>query len=150
MIKKLIFYLILILLGAGAGAYLFADTEVRRPLEFKDCKPVCLKTDEALGLVTSIGIRYAAGYIPDKVLETDKTLAIKHPTSKVANHYLIIPKKDIKNIASIEEADQPYLLDSVAVIEQIVADKHLKTFQVVTNGPGYQDATYLHFHLVSE
>ena len=150
MIKRLVLYLILVIIGIGLGAYFFTGTEARKPLQFSGCEPVCFHTDEALGLLTSIGIRYASGYIPDKVMETDKTLAIKHPTSKIANHYLIIPKKDLKNLASVTEEDQVYIRDAIAVIQKIIADKNLKTFQIVSNGPGYQEATYLHFHLVSE
>lgn len=150
MIRKLTFYLFLIILGAGLGAYLFAGTQRRTLLDFKGCDPVCLKTSEALGLLSSIGIRYASNYVPDKVMETDKTIAMVHPTSTTKHHYVIIPKTDIKNIGEISDDDKPYLLDAIAVAQAIIKDKNLNTYQLVTNGPGYQDVTYLHFHLVSE
>ncbi len=150
MFGKLFFYLILVLIGIALGAYLFAGTQKREPLNFKNCEPLCLKTNEALGLLASVGVKYAANYIPDKIYETDKTIAMVHPTAKTKHHYVVVPKKDIKNIAEVSENDKAYLLDAIAVIQQIIADKKLETYQVVTNGPGYQDVTYLHFHLVSE
>lgn len=150
MIKKLFFYLFLVAIGIVGGQYLFKDMKIRRPIETKNCEPVCLKANEALGLLASIGLKYASDYIPDKVHETDKTIAMVHPASKAKHHYVIVPKKDIKNIAEVSEEDKIYLLDAIAVIQSIIADKKLETYQVVTNGPGYQDVTYLHFHLVSE
>ena len=150
MIKKFFFYLLLMAVGIVVGQYLFKDMKIRRPIETKNCEPICLKTNEALGLLASIGLKYASDYIPDKIYETDKTVAMVHPTSKTKHHYVVIPKKDIKNKAEVSEEDKIYLLDAIAVIQRVIAEKNLETYQVVTNGPGYQDVTYLHFHLVSE
>jgi len=149
-IKKIFFYVFLVVVGAVASQYFLKDVAVRRPIEINDCNPFCFKTNEALGLLASIGVKYAPEYIPDKIYETDKTLAMVHPTAKTKHHYVIIPKKDVKNIAEVAEEDKIYLLDAIAVIQRIIADRKLETYQVVTNGPGYQDVTYLHFHLVSE
>ena len=150
MIKKILFCILLLIIGAVAGQFLFADVRERKPINLTNCEPSCLQTNEALGLLASIGVKYGSDYIPDKVYETDKVIALIHPTSKTKHHYVVIPKKDIKNIAEVSEEDKPYLLDAIAVIQHIIADKKLETYQVVTNGPGYQDVTYLHFHLVSE
>ncbi|OGE78852.1 MAG: hypothetical protein A3C85_04140 [Candidatus Doudnabacteria bacterium RIFCSPHIGHO2_02_FULL_48_21] len=150
MIRKFLFYLLLLLIGIGGGAYLFSETQRRQPLDFQNCEPACLQTNEALGLLASIGVKYAADYIPDKIYETDKTVAMVHPAAKAKHHYVIVPKKDIKNIAEVSEDERVYLLDAIAVAQRIIRDKNLTTYQLVTNGPGYQDVTYLHFHLVSE
>ena len=83
------------------------------------------------------------------IKETDKTIAITHPYPATAIHYLIIPKKDIPDPAHISRGDEPYLVDTFAVIRAIVQEQGLKKYRIITNGPGYQEATYLHFHLMS-
>ena len=148
--RKIIFSLILVAIGVAGGAYLFSGTQSREFLKIKDCSENCFETKELLGLLTSIGLNKFPDWGPEKIAETDKTVAIKHPTSKLKNHYVLIPKKDIKNIADISEADKPYILDALDVIQKIIKEKNLTKYQVVTNGPGYQDVTYLHFHLVSD
>ena len=101
------------------------------------------------GLLASVGIQKFPGLIPSVVLETDKTIVIVHPFDKDATHYLIIPKKDIKNIGEISEADLPYLDDVFFVARRIIEKKRLVKYRLSTNGPGLQDVTYLHFHLWS-
>jgi diadenosine tetraphosphate (Ap4A) HIT family hydrolase len=63
-------------------------------------------------------------------------------------HYLIVPKKDIKNIGEISEADTPYLIDAIFVARYIIEEKKLYHYRLLTNGPGFQDVAYLHFHLI--
>jgi hypothetical protein len=36
-----------------------------------------------------------------------------------------------------------------AVMGEIIREKNLTDYQIVTNGPGYQTVSYLHFHLVA-
>jgi diadenosine tetraphosphate (Ap4A) HIT family hydrolase len=88
--------------------------------------------------------------MPFKVFETDKTVVIKHPFSSDRVHYVIIPKKDIKNIGQISEADARYLTDAFLVARCIIEREKLWRYRLYTNGPGAQDVTYLHFHLIAE
>jgi len=88
--------------------------------------------------------------MPFKVFETDKTVVIKHPFSSDRIHYVIIPKKDIKNIGEISEANAQYLTDAFFVARWIIEREKLSKYSFYTNGPGSQDVTYLHFHLVAE
>ena len=88
--------------------------------------------------------------MPFKVLETEKTVVIKHPFSSDRVHYVIIPKKDIKNIGEISETDAPYLADAFFVAKWIIEREKLSKYRIYTNGDGSQDVTYLHFHLVVE
>ena len=46
-----------------------------------------------------------------------------------------------------EAQDAEYLADVFKVTGEIVREKNLVDYQVVTNGPGYQSVSYLHFHL---
>ena len=88
--------------------------------------------------------------MPFVVLETDKTVVIKHPLSPGQIHYVIIPKKDIKNIGEISEADAQYLTDAFLVMRRMIEQEKLSRYRIYTNGPDSQDVTYLHFHLVAE
>ena len=72
-----------------------------------------------------------------------------HPNPESPLHYLIIPKKDIKNIGEIAEEDEQYIMDALAVIRKIANDQSLQDYQVITNGPGQQQVTYLHFHFMA-
>ena len=149
-VNKIVFAGVLIIVGVVAGQYYLRDMQHRRPIETRNCdESVCLKPNEILGILASIGIKYGSDYLPDKLFETEKTIVIKHPTSKITD-YLIIPKKDIKNIAEVSEEDKVYILDAIAAAQRVISDKKLTKYQLVTNGPGFQDVTYLHFHLVGE
>jgi len=88
--------------------------------------------------------------LPSVIFETDYTLALQVRSAKQGVHYVIIPKKDIKNIGELSAEDAPYLLDIFAVIQHLITDKALSSYRVITNGPGFQDVTYLHFHLVAK
>ncbi len=60
----------------------------------------------------------------------------------------MIPKKDIKNIGELSDLDRDYLVDLFSVVGEIVREEKLIDYRVVTNGPGYQGVSYLHFHLI--
>ena len=101
------------------------------------------------GLMASIGVQKFPRLVPYAVFETDKTVVVRDPYDKIHRfHYLIIPKKDIRNIGEISEADSEYLLDVFLVARRIIEEEKLSEYRLLTNGPGYQDVTYLHFHLM--
>ena len=60
-----------------------------------------------------------------------------------------VPKKDVKSIADVSVDDGSYVLDCVAVIRALVTENGLRNYRVVTNGPGLQGVTYLHFHVIA-
>jgi len=105
---------------------------------------------DLLGLIASVGIQRFSGLIPSVTFETDKTVAIRLPSPPVKRiHFVIIPKKDIKNIGEISEGTVGYLVDAFLVAREIIEKERLSKYQIYTNGPGVQDVTYLHFHLVA-
>jgi diadenosine tetraphosphate (Ap4A) HIT family hydrolase len=110
----------------------------------------CLSPKDLAGLLASVGIQKLPGVIPYVVFETDKTIVVKLPFTKAHTHYVIIPKKDIKNIGELSEEDVPYLNDAFFVARHLIEEKKLSKYILYTNGPGYQDVTYLHFHLVDK
>lgn len=135
-------------LGIVAGGYLFADAQPRSFLAVADCRDTCYRPNELAGLLASAGIRRAGAALPLVAKETDRCIAIRHPFADGENHYVIFPKKDIRDIADVTPDDQPYVLDCLGVIRSLVQARGLRNYRVYTNGPDQQDVNYLHFHLV--
>jgi histidine triad (HIT) family protein len=138
-----------VVIGVMLGGYLFAGTRPRSFLALNNCEGTCFQANELLGLLASIGIQRFPGLIPKVVKETDKTIVIEHPSPQARIHYLVIPKRDIKNIAELSDSDNEYLIDAFKVVREIIREKNLTEYRLTTNGPGYQTATYLHFHLTA-
>ena len=149
MIFRLFKTLIILIVGIGLGAYLFSDTQKRDFFEIKNCEIGCFDLQEAAGLLVSAGIQKTPSILPDVIKETEKTIVLDHPFPETEIHYVVFPKKDIKNISDISKEDQEYVMDALATIREIVKEKNLENYQVITNGPGYQQITYLHFHLMA-
>lgn len=148
-LRVILLTLAALLIGFVCGGYAFSDTRPRSFLALNNCGGTCLQPSELLGLLTSVGIQRAPMLVPSVVKETDKTLVVEHPSPEARIHYLVVPKRDIKNIAELAAGDQEYLIDAFNVVGEIVREKNLSAYRVVTNGPGYQGATYLHFHLIA-
>ncbi|KKQ75868.1 MAG: hypothetical protein US96_C0003G0026 [Candidatus Woesebacteria bacterium GW2011_GWB1_38_5b] len=136
-----------LVLGIIIGGYLFSQSQPRSIIAVNKCNDSCYKSSDLLGLLASVGFTKFDNFIPNVVLETDKTIALKHPFPEARIHYLVIPKKDIKNIGEISLEDQDYLIDAYAVMSELIRMENLKEYRVITNGPGFQNVTYLHFHL---
>ncbi len=136
-------------IGVILGGYLFSDTRPRSFLALNKCEGTCFQQRELLGLLTSVGIQRFTALVPSVVKETDKTIVVEHPSPQARIHYLVIPKKDIKNIGELSDSDREYLIDMFNVVREIIKEKNLTDYRVVTNGPGYQGVTYLHFHLIA-
>jgi Scavenger mRNA decapping enzyme C-term binding len=136
-------------LGIVIGGYLFSQSQPRSLLSIRQCQN-CLSRKDLCGLLASVGIQNFSAVIPFVVFETDKTIAVKLPFRKAPIHYFIIPKKDINNIGELSQEDIPYLNDMFFVIRHIIENDKLSKYRLYTNGPGYQDMSYLHFHLVAD
>jgi Scavenger mRNA decapping enzyme C-term binding len=147
-LKSIAQFTLVLLMGVLIGGYLFSDTCPRSVLALTNCGGTCLQPNELVGLLTSVGIQRAPSVLPSVVKETDKTIVIQHPSPHGRTHYLIIPKTDIKNISEVSSTDSAYLIDAFQVIRALVKEKGMADYQVVTNGPGNQGVTYLHFHLI--
>jgi len=146
----ILFALLMLVAGITIGGFLFSDT-VRRPfLNISACHENCIKSNELLGFLASVGIQAMPGNLPKVIFETDKTLVfdIQYPYPPEKIHYAIVPKKDIKDIGQMTEEDKEYFNDAYSVIGKIVNENNYKKYRVSTNGPGFQEVTYLHFHLV--
>ena len=147
--KKTLLTIFALLLGIVVGGYLFSDTQPRSFLTFHECQNTCLEQKELLGLLGSVGIQKFPDLIPSLVKETEKTVVIKHPFPQSDLHYVIIPKKDIRDAQDISSEYASYITDAYAVMSAIIREKNLRDYKIITNGPGYQTVGYLHFQLVS-
>ncbi len=150
--SKYLKYLLVFLIGIAIGGYLFSGVQPRTFITPSGCFAKCFSKSEFLGLLASVGIQRTGGTFFPIVLETDKTIVINDPDKLATEKYnfIIIPKKDIHDAADISEEDQAYLIDAFNVIHKLVAQYHLTSFKVVSNGPGFRKMAYLHFHLIAQ
>ncbi len=86
-----------------------------------------------------------------KVFENERILAIEdiHPVAPV--HILIMPKKEIQNIHSLEPQDWPLMGEILQVAQKIAEEKGIADgYRFITNnGPDAgQTVFHLHFHLI--
>jgi hypothetical protein len=136
--------------GILIGGYLFSHTQPRSFVMLNKCESQCFSPNELVGLLASLGIQHAPGLVPNVVAETDRSIAFVHPAPQAPIHYVIVPKKDIKDAGDIGEGERPYLIDAYDVMRTLIHQEQLQNYQIITNGPGIQQMRYLHFHLMSE
>lgn len=134
--------------GIVIGGYIFSKSQPRSFLAINHCEQ-CLGHEDLLGLIASVGIQKVPGLMPFKVCETEKTIAFKNPFAPERVHYIIVPKKDIKDVGEISDSNKDYFLDALLVARWIIEKQKLTKYRIYTNGPGAQDVTYLHLHLIS-
>lgn len=148
-LKLTVLLLSTLVIGVILGGYLFSKTQPRSFLALNKCNGTCLQANEVLGLLTSVGIQKFPSLVPSVVKETDKIIVIEHPSPQARLHYLLFPKRDIKNLGELSDADAEYVSDALKVAREIIKEKNLSDYRLTTNGPGYQGVTYMHFHLTA-
>lgn len=96
--------------------------------------------------------RIIAGEIPaDKVFENERIIAFKDINPAAPVHILIMPKKEIKDLQSLEPQDYPLIGEIVAVAQDLAARFNIEDgYRLLTNnGPtAGQSVFHLHFHLI--
>jgi len=140
--------LLCLLVGLISGGIVCSRSQPRSVLALHHCQQG-LDVRDLAGLLASVGIQQFPGLMPAVVYETDRTLALQVPSATWRVHYVILPKKDMKNIGDMAAEDMPYLIDIFAVAQHMIATHALANYQILTNGPGFQDVTYLHFHVLA-
>ncbi|MEQ1921561.1 MAG: HIT domain-containing protein [Pyrinomonadaceae bacterium] len=87
----------------------------------------------------------------DKVHETDNVLAYHHTRPFWETHIVVIPKRHISSLLTLESSDDGVFLELFEVIrkvaDSIVSEKGAA--RVLTNLGEYQDSKHLHFHVYS-
>ncbi len=87
----------------------------------------------------------------NKLYETEAVVAFYHPRPSYPLHILIVPKRAIRSLLDLSEADTPVLGDVVVVAQHLVRELHLEAagYRIMVNGGPYQDVGQIHFHLIS-
>jgi histidine triad (HIT) family protein len=92
------------------------------------------------------------GDIPAKFIYQDEhCVAFKDIDPRAPTHILVIPRKEIRSLAEVEEADAALLGHLMVAISKIAREQGLGNgFRVVTNSGkwGGQSVDHLHFHLL--
>lgn len=142
--------IVLVLFGAGVvlGGYLFSRSTARNLLPFQACEQRCYTAQEIAGLIASVAVLRASRLVPAVALESDTCLAVRHPRPEARSHYVLFPKHDSRNIATLTADDTPFVMGCFAMVSELVTRDHLQSYRLLTNGPALQDVAYLHFHLI--
>lgn len=92
------------------------------------------------------------GEIPcQKVFENERILAFKDIAPKAPVHILIIPKKEIPDLQSVQSEDLPLVAEMISVAQSIARDFGIeKGYRLLTNNgsDAGQEVFHLHFHLI--
>ncbi len=87
----------------------------------------------------------------DIVFENERIIAFKDISPTAPVHLLILPKKEIKDMQSLQPEDYPLLAEIVGIAQQLAAEFNIADgYRFLTNnGPlGGQVIFHLHFHLI--
>jgi histidine triad (HIT) family protein len=85
------------------------------------------------------------------VHETENVLAYHHTRPFWETHIVVIPKRHISSLLTLEGTDQELFLEMFEVITKVAADVVAEkgAARVLTNLGDYQDSKHLHFHVYS-
>ena len=85
----------------------------------------------------------------DLVLETENVLAFHHTRPFYPVHIVVIPKRHVSSLLTLEKEDEPLLLEMLQIVRQVAAqivEQH-GACRVLTNLGDYQDSKHLHWHV---
>lgn len=86
------------------------------------------------------------------IAENDDIIAIQDISPQAAIHYLIIPKKHIKDVVSFGKDDCCYSSKMFALAKKIAQDQSIDNFKLLVNN-GYdagQRIFHIHMHFLSD
>lgn len=96
--------------------------------------------------------RIAAGEIPsDRVYEDDDVIAFRDIHPQAPTHVLVVPRRHVPDIDTLEDDDAGLLSALFAVVRQVAGTERLaKGYRVVTNvgAEAGQSVFHLHLHLL--
>ena len=91
-----------------------------------------------------------SGRTPVNVVhETDNVLAYHHTRPFWPTHIVVIPKRHIASLLTLEESDNALLLELLTVVREVAREvlaEH-SACRVLTNLGNYQDSKHLHWHV---
>ena len=86
----------------------------------------------------------------DIVFEDDRALAFRDINPVAPTHILVIPKREVVNVGSMDESDGALIGHLLHVCKRVADQEGLTDFRVISNsgaGAG-QSVFHLHFHVV--
>jgi histidine triad (HIT) family protein len=83
------------------------------------------------------------------VRETDNVLAYHHTRPFWPVHIVVIPKRHISSLLTLEEGDNSILLEMLSVVREVAKEVVAEhgACRVLTNLGKYQDSKHLHWHV---
>lgn len=83
------------------------------------------------------------------IAQNDGAFAIYdiNPVAKV--HILIVPKKHIDSVLTIDEEDRGVIVEMFNLTKKLVMDMNLDAFRLTFNGGRFQHVSHLHMHLLA-
>jgi histidine triad (HIT) family protein len=83
------------------------------------------------------------------VTQTDNVLAYHHTRPFWPEHIVVIPKRHVGSLLTIETQNAPLLLELLTVIREVAARVVAEhgACRVLTNLGDYQDSKHLHWHI---
>ncbi len=87
----------------------------------------------------------------DVVHETENVLAYRHTRPYWETHIVVIPKRHISSLLTMDPADDELLVEIFAVIRAVAAKvvEESGSARVLSNLGNYQESKHLHFHVNS-
>ena len=87
----------------------------------------------------------------EKVHETENVLAYHHTRPFWETHIVVIPKRHISSLLTLEDNDNALLLELFEAIREVAGTvvEEKGAARVLTNLGKYQDSKHLHFHVYS-
>lgn len=87
----------------------------------------------------------------EKVLETENVLAFRHTRPFWETHIVVIPKRHVSSLLTLEKKDDELFLELFEVIKKVAAKvvEEKGAARVLTNLGKYQESKHLHFHINS-
>jgi len=96
--------------------------------------------------------KISKGEIPStKVFESDKVFAFLDINPKAKTHILIVPKKHIESIKTLQSEDKDIVVEMIFTAKEIAEKEELQGYKLVFNvgRDGGQIVDHLHLHLLS-
>lgn len=102
--------------------------------------------------MTTVFAKIIAGKLPcKKIFENDRILAIEDIAPVAPVHFLIMPKKAIPDLQSLQVEDLPLLGEIVEVVQKLAKEYDVEEgYRLLTNNGAEAGQTvfHLHFHLI--
>ena len=83
------------------------------------------------------------------LLDTKSILAIADINPVAQVHILIIPKKHIESVLTVDAGDEKDIIEMFVAAQKLVGERGLEAFRLAFNGGRYQHVPHLHMHLLS-